>query len=231
MRMFLIGLLVLNLIYFFWQAGKQKEEVAVQTVLARGSAQVPLLVRLNEVDNPPSVNSPVPQELVLPDEPESPPTVAVMQGRYCYTLGPFTSEEMMLKTKHQLVASGISADSRENKERKQRGYWVYLPSYPSREEALAVSRELAANGLQDYFIINDNKNKHAISLGLFSKKAGSQRRVRNVAAMGFEPKIKVRYREQTVYWLDFETVEQNNSVMGITDSRNQAVEQLARHCS
>ncbi|HID82388.1 MAG TPA: SPOR domain-containing protein [Chromatiales bacterium] len=231
MRMFLIGLLALNLIYFFWQSSSQKEEVSDRPALTRGVKNVPLLVRLNEVNDPPSPASPVPMETTLPDDPEMPVIPAAMPGRYCYTLGPFTDKEKMEKTKRQLAASGISADVRENKERKQRGYWVYLPSYQSREEALAVSRELAANGLKDYFIINDDKHKHAISLGLFSKKAGSQRRMQKIKAIGFEPKIEVRYREQTVYWLDYETVEEKNSIIGITDTRDQDIEQLTRNCT
>lgn len=231
MRMFLIGLLALNLIYFFWQSSGQKEEASDKSALTRGVQNIPLLVRLNEVNNPPSQTSPVPMEANLPDEPEMLSVPTAMPGRYCYTLGPFTNIAKMETIKHQLAASGISGDVRENKERKQRGYWVYLPSYSSRDEALAISRELAANGLKDYFIINDDKHKHAISLGLFSKKQGSQRRKKEIEEMGFEPKIEVRYREQAVYWLDYETVEQNNSVIGITDSRDNPIEQLARGCA
>lgn len=231
MRMFLIGLLALNLIYFFWQLSDQKEEVEDSLALTRGVNNIPLLVRLNEVNAPPSPASPVPMEPSLLDEPEMLSVPTVLPGRYCYTLGPFTRIEKMEKVKHQLAASGISADVRENKERKQRGYWVYLPPFSSRDEALAISRDLAANGLKDYFIINDEKHKHAISLGLFSKKAGSQRRMKEIEAMGFEPKIEVRYREQAVYWLDYETVEQNNSVLGVTDSRDDPIEQLTRNCT
>ena len=232
MRYFVIGLLALNLIYFFWQSASQKEAAeSSRPVLTRGVQNTPLLTRLNEVNDPPSPSSPVPLETVLPDDPAMPEILPAMPGRYCYTLGPFTDKEKAEAARRQLAASGITADIRENKERKQRGYWVYLPPYPSREEALAASRELAAQGLKDYFIINDDKHKHAISLGLFSKKAGSQRRMQRVAAMGFEPKVEVRYREQTVYWLDYETVEQKDNIAGITDSPDQTIEQIARDCT
>jgi len=232
MRLFVIGLVILNLAYFIWQGLGDKEQTPEKPAIARGTAEVPLLLRLNEVDNPPSPTSPVPTALQLPGEQPVTSPAPMVPGRYCYTLGPFVDAEIVEQTKGQLLASGVTADIRETKERKQRGYWVYLPSFPSREEALAASRELAANGLRDYFIINDEKNKHAISLGLFSKKRGSERRLEEVQAMGFEPKLETRFREEKVFWLDYETVEPFEDLVGIIGAnRDKAIEQLGRECS
>ena len=232
MRLFLFGLLGLNLLYFIWQLVDEDEIVVEKPAIVRGEPNVPLLVRLNEVNNPPSAASPVPLAMNLPNQNPVEPPDPIISGRYCYTLGPFVDPEAMEKTKNQLKAYGISADDRQNKERKQRGYWVYLPSYSSREEALAVSRELAANGLKDYLIINDDKHKHAISLGLFTKKKGSERRMEAVRAMGFEPKLEVRYREETIFWLDYETVEPFDKLFSlIGTSDDQSIQQLERECS
>mgnify|MGYP001824262086 CR=1 FL=1 len=232
MRLFLFGLLGLNLLYFIWQLVGEDEVVVEKPAIVRGESNVPLLVRLNEVGNPPSATSPVPLAMHLPNQQPVAEPDPIISGRFCYTLGPFVDPEAMEKTKNQLKALGVTADVRQNKERKQRGYWVYLPSYPSREEALAVSRELVANGLKDYLIINDDKHKHAISLGLFSKKKGSERRIQEVNAMGFEPKLEVRYREETIFWLDYETVEEFDNLFGlIGTNKDQTLQQLNRECS
>lgn len=232
MRLFIIGLVALNLVYFIWNSLGDSQPVAEKPAIARGAVDVPLLVRLNEADNPPLATSPVPTAFDLPNEPQIMAVEQQATGRYCYTLGPFLDAETMEQMQNQLMATGITADARETKERKQRGFWVYLPSYASREEALAVSRQLAANGLRDYFVINDEKNKHAISLGLFSKKKGSERRLREVRAMGLEPKLETRYREEAIFWLDYETVEPFNNVDSIIGvNRDKTIEQLDRECS
>lgn len=46
-------------------------------------------------------------------------------------------------------------------------YWVFLPPLPSKAAAERRVAELKAEGLKDFFILNDGAQKNAISLGIF----------------------------------------------------------------
>ncbi len=65
-----------------------------------------------------------------------------------------------------------------------------------------MTRELAAKGIDDFFIINSEPMENAISLGVYKTRAGAERRVAEVRARGFSPTIQPRTQPATHYWLD-----------------------------
>ncbi|MGF1644612.1 MAG: SPOR domain-containing protein [Thiotrichales bacterium] len=126
----------------------------------------------------------------------------VAAGKACFTLGPFRDAGSVDATARQITAAGGTVTKRTASERRTRGYWVYLPPLPSRQQAQAVADKLATAGFKDYFIVSDPKAINAISLGLFTVKSGSEQRVAELEAMGFRPRVEVRTEESTVSWLD-----------------------------
>lgn len=133
--------------------------------------------------------------------PEQPATEA---ETLCYTLGPFKDLNQARAVESRLDDFAADVQRRSKVEQEQYGYRVYLPPYATREEAVAESRKLAELGINDYFIITDDQDKkNGISLGLFRKKSGAIRRMAQVRRFDFKPQMEIRYRDTTIYWLDY----------------------------
>lgn len=122
----------------------------------------------------------------------------------CYSLGPFNKKTGAEAISAQLKSlGGKSVNIKIKTEQRNRGYWVYLPSYPSREAAIAAAERLASNGFTDYFVVSGGDHNNSISLGLFTLKQGSERRIQRLSQMGFAPKVEARNEETVVYWVDY----------------------------
>lgn len=123
----------------------------------------------------------------------------------CYTLGPFKDPDQARVVAARLDDLGAEVQQRSKVEQEQYGYRVYLLPYATREEAVADARKLAEYGIRDYFIITDDQDKkNGISLGLFRKKSGAIRRMAQVRRFDFKPQMEIRYRDTTIYWLDYQ---------------------------
>lgn len=141
----------------------------------------------------PAVSEPVPEQDPLPP------------AKLCYTLGPFKEQGGAKSATGRLRKIEAQVDQRSKVEQEQYGYRVYLKSYATREEAVAQARKLADQGIRDYYIISDESDhKNGISLGLFRKKSGAIRRMAQVRRFDFKPQMEIRYRDTTIYWLDYE---------------------------
>jgi SPOR domain len=153
--------------------------------------------------------------------------------RRCYTLGPFeeivAAESLLIRIQN----AGFEASRRTITEQQPARYWVYLPSVESQSGASKIARELASKGIKDYYVVTENKNKNAISLGLFNKHTGARRRYQKIQALGYQPEMEVRFRDKTIYWLDYDEVDDKKLppqiwVSFMTESG--AVQRLVREC-
>lgn len=140
------------------------------------------------------------EELQPPAQTQSPNAPAPT----CHTIGPFTDLDRARIVSERIQRLGAKVTRRNKTEQEQYGYRVFLPPYRTREEAAAATQRLAKNGIQDYFIISDEEHKNGISLGLFRKKTGAIRRMEQVSRFDFKPQMEIRYRDNTIYWLDYE---------------------------
>ncbi len=125
----------------------------------------------------------------------------------CQRLGPFANNadaEAKLRAVAGLSASGriIAAE-----ETEARGYWVYLPSSrdgdDARDVALAKARQLSAAGVRDYYVVTAGERENTISLGMFRDAINADKRVAQVAALGFYPKREERGDKLTRYWIRY----------------------------
>lgn len=237
MRLFLFGLLLMNVAYFFVP---EKLGMAQESSVERGDRRVKLLVRLGEDDSQLSVHDDVARALdskaigdareevvdpvgqaestqtaesddpVQEELPGSTPQESAL-GKRCFTVGPFRRETKAELMTSQLQKSGMAVEWRASKERRTRGYSVFLPSYPSYEAAEAVVKKLSEQGVNDYYILTDADRRNAISLGFFTLKSGSEKRVARLRSMGYRPQVEVRFDEIPVYWLDYEAASEQDS--------------------
>lgn len=230
MKLFVISLLVLNAIYFFLPGGGME---ATEDV-SRGDRRVKLLVQLNEQPSEVSVFDTVsrdnegvgvsqvvavPSEIAKVENPkeelpsaqreaaalEKAGGVKEENAPVCFTVGPFHRESKAELLTSDLQRTGFKVDWRASKERRTRGYSVFLPSYPSYEAAESVVKKLSEHGVSDYYILTDSNRRNAISLGFFTLKSGSEKRVNRLKKMGYSPQVEVRFDEVPVFWLDYES--------------------------
>jgi hypothetical protein len=64
------------------------------------------------------------------------------------------------------------------------GWWVFIPPQPSKAEAERKSTELREIGVTEFFIVQDEFNRNAISLGVFSSEKGGQDKLAELKAKG-----------------------------------------------
>ena len=195
-----------------FQAEKKQEELAKAEPVAdkTGDKAVKANTKEPAKDEPKTV-SPVDSldipDIVLVDENNEPLPKApeIKPTPLCFTMGPFRDADLAKVVTNKLKDMNIEAKRRSKVEQEQYGYRVYLPPYATREEAVADTRKLAELGVRDYFIITDDEDKkNGVSLGLFRKKSGAIRRMAQIRRFDFKPQMEIRYRDTTIYWLDYQ---------------------------
>ena len=108
-------------------------------------------------------------------------------------------------------------------------WWVYIPPLNSKTEADKKAGELRQRGISDYFIIQDNNaNRYAISLGLFSSEKGGQDRLTELKAKGVRSaKVVVRPGKETQYQIEASGSTENKTrllqLLSEAHPQNQAV--------
>lgn len=153
-------------------------------------------------------------ELIAEREPPRPETTAVElagppstpeeEARdRCVSLGPFATQADLRRAMNALTPLVKRIQFRESRQNATRGFLVFLPAPPSREQSLAVARQLSSKGVRDYYVVTAGEQQNSISLGLFKDRNNAERRRTEVTALGFAPEIAERNEEAPVYWLDY----------------------------
>jgi hypothetical protein len=193
-RMFFLLLLALNIGVGCWLYFAPEAPVSQ---LAATDAGVPKLVLLSEQEKPGEANA---AELAA-----APESTTDLRNDTCTSIGPFATQADMRGALNALTPHVSRIQYREAHATETRGYWVYLPATTSREQALAIARQLSAKGVRDYYVVTAGDQQNTISLGLFRDKGNAEKRRNEVAALGFAPELVTRTEELPVYWLDFAT--------------------------
>jgi len=135
----------------------------------------------------------------------APESFADLHNDTCSSIGPFATQADMRGAVNALTPLVSRIQYREAHATETRGYWVYLPALSSREQALAIARQLSAKGVRDYYVVTAGDQQNTISLGLFRDRGNADKRRNEVAALGFNPDLVTRTEELPVYWVDFAT--------------------------
>ena len=152
--------------------------------------------------------------------------------KLCYTLGPFkglqSANEVALKFKQNKTPVG----TRSNQEKEYRGMMVYVDGHKSRAEAMKTAESLKARGVKDYIIVSEPDNSNILSLGVFSLKKNAERRYNRIAKLGYPVKKVARYRNTTIYWLDYSESENENLTRFIDRLKiEKGISRISRQCS
>lgn len=130
------------------------------------------------------------------------PTAAV--PFICASYGPFPGEDAAKSGEARLGKAGVQVKERLVPGKVRLGYWVYLPSFRSRNEAEAAEKMLQKRGVKDIYVVADEANRNAISLGVFSQRSGAVERQKKIRKLGYHPLLADRFRDTPNYWLDAE---------------------------
>jgi hypothetical protein len=234
MRLLALVLLLLNGAYIGWQLYRAEPE-PVATPLQ--DAGVPTLELLAEIEPEPTTvsvapapgppDTPVEASESAADMAEGPPELSWL----CYTVGPFLEPEIAAALAERIRERGLPAAERALEQREVSSYWVYLTPRSSRSEALSVARQLAQQGVKDYYVVTSGETRNAVSLGLFSQQARAERRARSIRALGFTPEVEVRYRTKTLIWVDYDEIEGEPLPPELWADEAQSVQRLSRACA
>jgi len=126
-----------------------------------------------------------------PDRELEPATPA----RQCWRLGPFDNAAEAVRLAQALPPGVNRLSVEEATVSVPRGYYVLIPPLASRAQALRLERELKEAGIEDSWVFIAGPLRNAVSLGLFNREINAQRRLRRVQSKGFEPELRVRYRD------------------------------------
>jgi hypothetical protein len=146
---------------------------------------------------PPITTAPAPAVAAPPAA-----TGAVAAAQACVTYGPFPSEDTLHAAEAILKPTGLQYNEHTVPGRAQLGYWVYLPPFGSRREADAAAAMLKRRGVGDLYVVTDEANRNAISLGVFNQHDGAVERQKAMRKLGFKALMAERFRDEPHYWLD-----------------------------
>lgn len=129
--------------------------------------------------------------------------VRKLLGSRCLTMGVFTKNDEASNALSYLKSIGLNGLIRKEESVNRRGYWVFIPPYPSRADARAKLKELQVNGF-DSFIVTQGINRNAISLGVFKHKYEAKQHLADLEGKIRGIELGQRVRTKTKYWLDIE---------------------------
>jgi Cu/Ag efflux protein CusF len=128
----------------------------------------------------------------------------VADKRFCYAIGPFTKQSKALTINGRYQERGTVTKLTSSVASGYVGDMVYIDGHASRDAALSTAKELEANGISDYVILNVAGKRNILSLGIFGQKQNAINLKSRIEALNFAVKIESRYRESTSYWLHYE---------------------------
>ncbi len=123
----------------------------------------------------------------------------------CTRLGPFPSQADLRRALTVLTPLTERIQFRETRTSKSRGFWVYLPAFGTRDQALGKARELSAKGIRDYYVVTAGDQQNTISLGLFRDRANADSRRNELVGLGFQAQMRERRDDTPEYWLEYAT--------------------------
>lgn len=155
---------------------------------------------------PPATEPGVPELKLLSAQPAAVATAssarAIRASGQCLRIGPFATQSGMRQAFSALMPKVPQIQFHQDAVTKSTGWWVYLPAFPTQEQALQAARTLAAKGVQDYYVVTAGDRQNTVSLGLFHSQDNAQRRFNHITQLGFQPKLNQREETLPEYWVD-----------------------------
>lgn len=217
MRWIVITLLVLNVAYFGWEFSQREPVLSnkheVELPELKGESLKLLTERLPAAESRkppppipvPSQNNPVKvlapgleqQKDPLPQVVDS---VEVKKGVMCTTIGPIEKQEVGVNLVKNLKIEGYESVLQALELSREVQYWVLLPPFSTRKEALQSLKELQTKKIDSY-LLSSGEMKNAISLGLFKHEQSAKGVLTSMLDSGFKAEMQKKERINNEYWV------------------------------
>lgn len=221
MKYLTIILLVLNIVMFVWLQNQPETAGYIAHAKPLTGKQLKISSEISDIE---SQNS---TEAALEAEKHGPRVTFVSVA--CYSLGPFATETGALEANETLGSLGLATLQREGTRRELTGYWVYLPPFPSREDAKKVTAILKARSVKDFHIVPNGINKNAISLGFFRSQDSAEQHFARISALGLNPIKEEKFKENSGLWMDFSSPNRPPLPEAIVDALQQQYGGISMH--
>jgi hypothetical protein len=221
MRLFLAGLLVLNIGFagWYWFIHESVTETVQVPPVDRGVEMLKLATEQQEVVDTDTSVAEVQQDTSVQaiavaqpvaEEREvrasSPPATEKKDtrkqeqqakarksgNRQCFRMGMFEQKQDAEYRMTEMQALGYTVKLVTRYQRKAK-YLVYLPAYPSYAAARKVTDQLRDSGQQDFQILTILGEKNSISLGVYSQPHTAEIRRKQIADLGYQPIVDPVY--------------------------------------
>lgn len=213
MRTLFLVLVVANVVAFIWFGWLQPPAPTPAFTPLPQVKPLKLIAELTPAERRDLVHAPEPA--TLPASAGSRPASAATSVESCMSYGPFPSAAAAASGSARLRAAGARVTQRLVPGKVRLGYWVYLPPFGSRREAEAAAKLLQRRGVKDLYVVTDEANRNAISLGVFSDRFGALAHQKKIRALGFHPLLTERFRDAPRYWLDAHGAQQPLPAAGV----------------
>lgn len=155
---------------------------------------------------PPVTDPGVPELRLLSAQPGTAAKVsaahAIKASGQCLRIGPFTTQSGMRQAFDALMPKVPQIQFHQDEVTRSTGWWVYLPAFPTQEQALEAARNLADKGVQDYYVVTAGDRQNTVSLGLFHSEDNARHRFARISQLGFQPRLNQREETLPEYWVD-----------------------------
>lgn len=127
----------------------------------------------------------------LPKKAESSAPVVVTQPvAMCFEWGIF-SDASLATAQKTLAKMAIQATTKEENSNQPKRYWVYKPPVKTTAEAQKKAAEFKELGVEDLFVVQEEKWKNAISFGIFEDEQLAEKLVQELRAKGIKNVEKI----------------------------------------
>ena len=195
MRNLLLLLLLANILYFLWGKFNTAPSETGVVVVSESELGPPMEVSDTVMaDASASVGALLGSGL--------PSDLAAVVGRSCVTIGPFKTNAEADGASGTYDGEGMRTSVRTTQGQMFVGHWVQIRNIPDRAAGGVMLEKLAAGGLADAYLVQDEEEGFKISLGLFGEMTGAERIELQAKSLDFPADITPRMRQATVFFVD-----------------------------
>lgn len=195
MKNLLLLLLLANILYFVWGMFGHSDGEPGVAIVDESALGPPLNATANrDADATASVGA-----VLGSGEPSD---LEALVGRSCVTIGPFRAGEDAERAAMEYAGQGMRTSQRSGQGQVFIGHSVKVVDVPSRDEGRTMLNKLHGGGLGDAFIVGNEEDGLAISLGIFGNQSNAEKVELQAKSLGFDVDVTPMTRDATVFFVD-----------------------------